>query len=65
MESGPAMFAGTVFTVFGAGLLLWTGVRARLRAPIVDGVSPVASTVLAAVSGAVCLGLGIWCFGLV
>lgn len=65
MESGPAMFAGTVFTAFGAGLLMWTGVRARLRVPIADGVSPVASAVLAAIFGAVSLGLGIWCFSLI
>ena len=33
MESGPAIFAGTVFALFGAGLLAWTGSRVRHREP--------------------------------
>ncbi|MGP3926153.1 hypothetical protein [Streptomyces sp. 8N616] len=64
MESGPAVFAGTAFTLFGTGLLLWTGARARLRAPVAHGVSPVASAALAAFFGLASLALGIWCFGL-
>ncbi|MFF2504016.1 hypothetical protein ACFVTY_11675 [Streptomyces sp. NPDC058067] len=63
MESGPAIFAGTVFTLFGAGLLLWTGARVMHREPVADGVSPVASATLAALAGAGALVLGVWCFG--
>ncbi|MGW7069500.1 hypothetical protein ACWGII_06620 [Streptomyces sp. NPDC054855] len=62
MESGPAIFAGTVFALFGAGLLLWTGVRVAHRAPVADGVNPVASATLAALAGSGALMLGVWCF---
>ncbi|MFD7638562.1 hypothetical protein ACFV8G_34435, partial [Streptomyces sp. NPDC059873] len=34
MESGPAIFAGTAFTLFSAALLLWTGARVLHRAPV-------------------------------
>ncbi|MGP3999645.1 hypothetical protein [Streptomyces sp. 8N706] len=64
MESGPAIFAGTVFALFGAALLLWTGARIRLRAPVAFGVSPVASAVLATIFGIGSLGMGVWCLGL-
>ncbi|MER7201367.1 hypothetical protein CG723_35430 [Streptomyces sp. CB01635] len=63
MESGPAIFAGTVFTLFGAGLLLWTGVRVMHRAPVADGVNPVASATLATLAAVASLVLGVWCFG--
>ncbi|MFE4671960.1 hypothetical protein [Streptomyces sp. NPDC056723] len=63
MESGPAIFAGTVFTLFGAGLLLWTGARVMHRAPVADGVNPVASATLATLAAVTCLVLGVWCFG--
>ncbi|MCX4644072.1 hypothetical protein ACWGDS_18775 [Streptomyces sp. NPDC055059] len=63
MESGPAIFAGTVFTLFGAGLLLWTGARVMHRAPVADGVNPVASATLATLVAVACLVLGVWCFG--
>ncbi|WP_405635718.1 hypothetical protein OHB53_22970 [Streptomyces sp. NBC_00056] len=63
MESGPAIFAGTVFTLFGAGLLLWTGARVMHRAPVADGVNPVASATLAALAAVASLVLGVWCFG--
>ncbi|MGW1025099.1 hypothetical protein ACWD4J_15585 [Streptomyces sp. NPDC002577] len=63
MESGPAIFAGTVFVLFGAGLLLWTGARVLHRAPVAHGVNPVASATLATVAGAGALMLGLWCFG--
>ncbi|MFC7308387.1 hypothetical protein ACFQVC_29730 [Streptomyces monticola] len=62
MESGPAIFAGTVFALFGAGLLMWTGVRVRHREPVAQGVSPVASATLTALAGAGALLLGVWCF---
>ncbi|MET8677291.1 hypothetical protein ABZW18_06810 [Streptomyces sp. NPDC004647] len=64
MESGPAIFAGTVFILFGAALLLWTGARVKLRAPVAYDVSPVASVLLAILFAVASLGLGIWCLGL-
>ncbi|MEU0838011.1 hypothetical protein ABZ370_00860 [Streptomyces sp. NPDC005962] len=63
MESGPAIFAGTAFVLFGAALLLWTAVRLRLRAPVADGVSPVASAALSLLFAVASLGGGIWCLG--
>lgn len=62
MESGPAIFAGGAFTLFGAGLLLWTGVRLAHRAPVAHGVSPAAATAFGLGFGAVFLTLGVWCF---
>ena len=62
MESGPAIFAGTVFALFGTGLLTWTAARARLCSSVAQGVSPVASAVLATLAGSVTLLLGVWCF---
>ncbi|MTE20216.1 hypothetical protein F0L17_14080 [Streptomyces sp. TRM43335] len=62
MESGPAVFAGAAFTLFGAGLLLWTSMRVRLRAPVADGVSPLAATVLASLFGTAFLAAGVWTF---
>ncbi|MFD8919873.1 hypothetical protein ACFV0Y_18895 [Streptomyces sp. NPDC059569] len=63
MESGPAIFAGTAFTLFGAALLLWTGARVLHRAPVAHGVRPAASITLATLSGVVFLALGVWCLG--
>ncbi|MFI7387475.1 hypothetical protein [Streptomyces sp. NPDC049813] len=62
MESAPAVFAGTVFALFGAGLVVWTGARTAHREPVAYGVRPVASAVVAGVSGVVCLALAAWCF---
>ncbi|MEU5578752.1 hypothetical protein ABZ791_21920 [Streptomyces huasconensis] len=62
MESAPAIFAGTVFALFGAALLLWTGARVAHREPVAQGVSPVASATLAALAGSGALLLGVWCF---
>ncbi|MEV7680567.1 hypothetical protein ACFRR7_15245 [Streptomyces sp. NPDC056909] len=62
MESGPAVFAGAVFALFGAGLLLWTVARVLHRAPVAHGVRPAASITLATLSGVVFLALGVWCF---
>ncbi|CAL9514058.1 hypothetical protein [Streptomyces sp. enrichment culture] len=62
MESGPAIFAGVVFALFGGGLLVWTGVRVSRGEPVAHGVRPAVS---ASVSGAVAvcaLVLGVWCF---
>ncbi|MFJ1595439.1 MULTISPECIES: hypothetical protein [unclassified Streptomyces] len=63
MESGPAIFAGTAFALFGAALLLWTGVRVLHRAPVAHGVGAAASITLATLSGVAFLALGVWCFG--
>ncbi|AXG82577.1 MULTISPECIES: hypothetical protein [Streptomyces] len=63
MENSPAVFAGTVFVLFGAGLLLWTGARVLHRAPVALGVRPKAAITLTTLSGVVFLALGLWCFG--
>jgi hypothetical protein len=60
-ESGPAIFTGVVFVLFGAGLLAWTGVRVRCREPVAVGVRQVVSAALASVAGAVALTLGVYC----
>jgi len=62
MESGPAIFAGLVFALFGGALLLWTAVRVRHREPVAQGVNPVASATLASVVAVIALLLGTWCF---
>lgn len=62
MESGPAIFAGVVFALFGGCLLAWTAVRLRQRQPVAHGVSPVASATLATFVAVVALALGAWCF---
>ncbi|MFI5967358.1 hypothetical protein ACIA8J_35035 [Streptomyces asoensis] len=62
MESAPAIFAGTVFALFGAALLMWTAARVWHREPVAHGVSPVASAALATLSSAGALALGVWCF---
>ncbi|MEC4015012.1 hypothetical protein [Streptomyces sp. H27-D2] len=63
MESGPAVFAGMTFVLFGLGLLLWAGARLRLRAPVAYGVSPATSALLSFLSGGVSVALGVWCLG--
>ncbi|MEV8590282.1 hypothetical protein [Streptomyces sp. NPDC051180] len=63
MESGPAIFAGAAFTLFGGALLLWTTVRSLHREPVVYGVAPRAAVALTGLSGVVFLALGLWCFG--
>jgi hypothetical protein len=62
MESGPAIFSGLVFALFGGGLAVWTGVRLQQRRPVAHGVSPVASAVFASVAALLALALGTWCF---
>ncbi|MFB7505764.1 hypothetical protein [Streptomyces broussonetiae] len=61
MESGPAIFAGMVFSLFGGALLVWTGTRLRRREPVAHGVNQVASATLATVAGTVALALGVYC----
>lgn len=63
MESGPAIFAGAAFALFGAALLLWTGVRVLHREPVAYGVAPGAAAALTTLFGAAFLLLGVWCFG--
>ncbi|MFD5257433.1 MULTISPECIES: hypothetical protein [Streptomyces] len=62
MESGPAIFVGMVFALFGGGLLVWTAVRVRQRQPVADGVSPVASATVATLAAVAALAVGAWCF---
>ncbi|KUN77424.1 hypothetical protein AQJ66_33940 [Streptomyces bungoensis] len=61
MESGPAIFAGVVFALFGAALLLWTGTRVHRRLPVAHDVSRVASATLAGGAGTLALALGVYC----
>ncbi|MFF2775249.1 hypothetical protein ACFVU3_10100 [Streptomyces sp. NPDC058052] len=63
MESGPAIFAGTAFALFGGALLLWTTVRVRQGEPVALGVAPRAAAAFAGLAGAAFLVLGVWCFG--
>ncbi|MFF8409885.1 hypothetical protein [Streptomyces omiyaensis] len=63
MESGPAIFAGTAFALFGGALLLWTTVRVRQGEPVALGIAPRAAAVVTGLTGALLLGLGLWCFG--
>lgn len=60
MESGPAIFAGLVFALFGAGLLVWTATRVRHGRPVALDVSPVASATVAGVAAVIALSLGAW-----
>ncbi|MFH9823963.1 hypothetical protein [Streptomyces bobili] len=62
MESGPAIFVGMVFALFGGGLLVWTAVRVRQRQPVADVVSPVASATVATLAAVAALAVGAWCF---
>ncbi|MFF5503038.1 hypothetical protein ACF1E9_11540 [Streptomyces roseolus] len=63
MESGPAIFAGAAFTLFGGALLLWTTVRVRHGEPVALGVAPRVAATFGGLAGALFLGLGLWCFG--
>lgn len=60
MESGPEAFAGAAFALFGAGLLLWTGIAVRTGAPVADGVGRVAGAAAALLFGVVFLAAGCW-----
>ncbi|MER6473381.1 hypothetical protein [Streptomyces collinus] len=61
MESGPAIFAGVVFALFGGALLVWTGTRVRRGEPVALGVNQVASAGLAGAAGVLALGLAGYC----
>ncbi|AXK37329.1 hypothetical protein DVA86_14270 [Streptomyces armeniacus] len=60
MESGPAVFAGVVFTVFGAVLLMWTGTRAWRGRPVAEGVRQVTAAALTGGFGLVSGCGGVW-----
>ncbi|MFS4096513.1 hypothetical protein [Streptomyces sp. AF1A] len=60
MESGPAIFGGVVFALFGGVLLVWTGTRVRRGEPVAHGVGRVASATLASVAGTLGLTLGVY-----
>ncbi|NGO76501.1 hypothetical protein G6045_12635 [Streptomyces sp. YC504] len=62
MESGPAIFAGAVFALFGAGLLTWTVARVAHGRPVAEGARPVMSATLTTLVAAGALALGAWCF---
>ncbi|MFD7546048.1 hypothetical protein ACFV0R_13600 [Streptomyces sp. NPDC059578] len=62
MESAPAIFAGLVFALFGAALLVWTGTRLRQGLPVADGVDRAVSVTVATGVGVVALTLAAWCF---
>ena len=62
MESGPAIFAGVVFALFGGALLVWTVARVRHGEPVAHGVNPVASATLASIASVIALAVGTWCF---
>lgn len=62
MESGPAIFAGAVFALFGTGLAVWTASRLRQGLPVAAGARPTASATLAAAVSLTALALGAWCF---
>ncbi|MCK8437799.1 hypothetical protein G3I77_33805 [Streptomyces sp. D2-8] len=62
MESGPAIFTGAVFSLFGGGLLAWTVARVRRQRPVAQGVRPIASASLASAVGVLALAVGTWCF---
>ncbi|QES49413.1 hypothetical protein DEJ50_17955 [Streptomyces venezuelae] len=63
MDRVPAIFAATVFLLFGAALLAWTGARALHRAPVADGARPALALPLALLAGGTSLALGVWCLG--
>ncbi|GAB3963799.1 hypothetical protein [Streptomyces sparsus] len=60
MESAPAVFVGVVCALFGAGLLLWTGVRARRGQPVAVAAHPAGAVVVASAFGVVFLTCGMW-----
>jgi hypothetical protein len=61
VESGPAIFVGTVFALFGGGLLIWTAARLQHGESVAVGVNRVAAATLARVAGLGALALGMWC----
>lgn len=62
VESVSAIFAGTVFALFGTVLLGWTVVRVRHREPVALGVGRAVSATVASLLALTALTLGVWCF---
>ncbi|MGW0082020.1 hypothetical protein [Streptomyces sp. NPDC003393] len=62
MESGPVIFAGVVFALFGAVLLGWTAVRVRQREPVALGIRPILAATVTSVIALGSSALGAWCF---
>ena len=60
MDDGLAALAGTLLTLFGVALLLWSSTRSRLRQSVPDGVHPVAALVLTAGCGLGSVTWGVW-----
>ncbi|MFJ4848945.1 MULTISPECIES: hypothetical protein [unclassified Streptomyces] len=61
METVPGAFAGAVFALFGAALLVWTVTRAVRDEPVTPG----AGTLGTAVAGFFAIGslfVGVWLF---
>ncbi|GAA5056189.1 hypothetical protein [Streptomyces similanensis] len=61
MESGPAIFTGAVFALFGVALLGWVAYRTRHREPVALGVGRTASAALATLAALASLAAGAWC----
>ncbi|MCK1818560.1 hypothetical protein MTQ10_02830 [Streptomyces sp. XM83C] len=61
MDSGPAIFTGLVFGLFGTVLLTWTALRVRRGEPVALGVNRIASAALPAVVAAAALAVAVWC----
>ncbi|WP_190176513.1 hypothetical protein [Streptomyces naganishii] len=61
MESGPAIFTGTVFALFGTALLGWTTARTWRREPVATGAHRAMSVTVASVAALTALALGAWC----
>ncbi|MBB1243023.1 hypothetical protein GL263_05505 [Streptomyces durbertensis] len=61
-ETGPALFAGTAFTLFGAALLVWTAARRTRGKPVAatTTVRPATAAALTAAFGGAFLGYGLW-----
>ncbi|WP_030615886.1 hypothetical protein [Streptomyces sclerotialus] len=60
MESGPALFSGAAFALFGGGLLLWLAARVSLRAPVAHGVSRPLAVTMTVLFGTLFLTVGGW-----
>ncbi|MFJ6748314.1 hypothetical protein ACIQNI_09005 [Streptomyces sp. NPDC091266] len=63
MESGPEAFAGAAFALFGAGLLLWTGARVRVGAPVAEGAGRAVGVATGVGFGTLFLATGCWLLG--
>ncbi|MFI9028993.1 hypothetical protein [Streptomyces sp. NPDC053560] len=60
MESGPALFSGAAFTLFGGGLLLWLVARLGFHAPVAHGVGRPLAVTMTALFGTLFLAVGGW-----